>query len=147
MVAHNTAQAGIVVWDVQRGVMVRRLATSDLLVSCLAWSPDGAWLASGTADRSIRLWDTRSWEAQVLGEHSSWVSAVAWSSDSALLASSSTVGEIALWDGRTGARVGELRDDGPYAGMNITGASGITAAQRASLVALGAIDGGVVPGS
>lgn len=125
---------------------MRRLATSDLLVSCLAWDPNGTWLASGTADRSIRLWDTRSWEAQVLGYHSSWVSAVTWCPDRLLLASSSIIGEIALWDGRTGARVGELRDDGPYAGTNITGVTGITAAQRASLVALEAIDGHMVPG-
>jgi WD40 repeat protein/DNA-binding SARP family transcriptional activator len=140
MAAHTITQAGIVVWDVQRGEVLRELATSDLPVNCLAWSSDGKWLASGSADQSIHVWDTGSWEEEVLGYHSSWVSAVVWSPDGTLLVSSSTLGEIALWDGRTGARIGELRDAGPYAGTNIAGATGLTNAQRAALRALGAVE-------
>jgi hypothetical protein len=32
-----------------------------------------------------------------------------------------------------------LRAEGPYAGMNIAGATGISAAQRAALIALGPV--------
>jgi WD40 repeat protein len=141
IMAHNSRLEGIVVWDVQHGTLLRQLTTSGQLVTCLAWAPDGKWLASGIADRGIRLWDTRSWETQVLGYHSSWVSEIAWSADGSLLASCSTLGEILLWDGRSGARIGELRDAGPYAGMNIAGASGFTDAQHQALLALGAVDG------
>ena len=93
----------------------------------------------------IELWDTERWKAQQIGEHASWISAVAWSLDGALLASSGTLGEIVLWDGRTGTRVGELHDAGPYAGMNIAGASGLTDAQHKALGALGAL--GAVEGA
>jgi WD domain, G-beta repeat len=114
-------------------------------ISCLAFSPDGAQLATSSANGKIRLWERVSWIARRIGKHATWVSTVTLSPDGALLASCSTVGEIALWDGRTGAHVGDLHDDGLYVGMNITGASGITENQRAGLVALGAINGAVTP--
>jgi hypothetical protein len=42
--------------------------------------------------------------------------------------------------GGTGKCLHTLRADGPYAGMNITGAIGISAAQKAALKTLGAVD-------
>ena len=131
---------GVVIIDMRSGQYIRTLEHPNSSVSYVAFSPDSSRLASSSSDRVIRLWDIGSWEAQALGYHTSWVSAVAWSADGTLLASSSTLGEIVLWDGRTGARVGELRDAGPYAGMNIAGASGLTDAQHKALIALGAVD-------
>jgi WD40 repeat protein/DNA-binding SARP family transcriptional activator len=131
----------VVILDMRRGQHIRTLEACDNTISCLAFSPDGSRLASGSSGRVIQLWDTERWTAQLIGEHASWISAVAWSLDGAPLASSGTLGEIVLWDGRTGARVGELRDAGPYAGMNIAGASGLTDAQHKALLALGAVEG------
>ena len=46
---------------------------------------------------------------------------------------------IKLWDIATRECLNTLRGDRPYEGMNITGVTDITAAQEATLQALGAI--------
>ena len=58
------------------------------------------------------------------------------------IASSSADGTVRLWDLETGVCEAILEPAGPYVGMNITGVTGITAAQRATLLALGAIEDG-----
>ena len=57
-----------------------------------------------------------------------------------LLASGSYDETIRLWDVQTGECLQLLRSDRPYERMNITGATGLTEAQRASLKTLGAIE-------
>jgi len=47
---------------------------------------------------------------------------------------------IKLWDVRTGECLKTLRSDRLYEGMNIRGAQGLTAAQQATLKALGAVE-------
>ena len=47
---------------------------------------------------------------------------------------------IKLWDVATCTCLRTLRAEGPYAGMNITGMTGISPAQTAALKALGAVE-------
>jgi WD40 repeat protein len=68
------------------------------------------------------------------------VSCIAFSAGGRILASGSADETIRLWDAHTGECLQTLSADGPYAGMNIAGVTGITEAQRAALKALGAIE-------
>lgn len=61
----------------------------------LQFSPDGRWLASGSKDRYIRLWDLEgNREPVILNGHRDEVTAIAFSPDGRLLASGDARGEL-----------------------------------------------------
>jgi WD40 repeat protein len=80
----------------------------------------------------------------VLRGHEHWVWAIAFRPQGNLLASGSVDATIRLWDIQTGLCKATLRPRAPYAGMNITGVTGISEAQKTVLKALGAIEMGSV---
>ena len=47
---------------------------------------------------------------------------------------------VKFWDVASGVCLQILRAPGPYAGMNITGVTGISEAQKVALRALGAVE-------
>jgi hypothetical protein len=103
-------------------------------------------LASGSADQTVRIWNIRTGEClKNFKEHTSWVYSVIFSPDGRTLASGSRDETIKLWDVKTGECLKTLRSERPYEGMNITGVTGLTEAEKATLKALGAVgDGGFV---
>ena len=68
-------------------------------VNSVSYSPDGSQFATGSADRTIKLWDvsTQGNIATLIG-HTGIVNSVAYSSDGILLASASSDNTIRLWD-------------------------------------------------
>jgi WD40 repeat protein len=72
-------------------------------VKCVAYSPDGKFLASACNDKTIRLWDAQTGELlQTLKGHTDSVNAVAFSPDSKQLASGSDDSMVRVWDSNSG---------------------------------------------
>ncbi|CAG8971769.1 hypothetical protein HYALB_00001878 [Hymenoscyphus albidus] len=73
-------------------------------VRSISISSDGRRLASGSGDKTIKLWDTESGAClQTLAGHSDWIRAVAISSNGSRLASGSCDKTAKLWDAKSGA--------------------------------------------
>jgi hypothetical protein len=62
------------------------------------------------------------------------------SADRQVVASGSFDGTVRLWEANTGAVRAVLRAERRYEGLNISGLTGITDAQHAALLALGAVE-------
>ena len=51
------ADAAVKVWDTGTGKLVHTFEGHLAGISTVAWSPDGETIASGSDDKSIRLWN------------------------------------------------------------------------------------------
>ena len=107
------------------GVWIYEVATSRALmllptasrVYSVSFSPDGATLASGSLDGTVRLWAVATGEAiATLEGHTDGVYSVSFSPDGATLASGSLDGTVRLWAVATGEAIATLEGhtDGVY---------------------------------
>ena len=102
----------IYIWSVQTAQLLETLAGHDGPISCLSFGGDAsgaAFLASGSWDKTVRVWDFLSSKAAVdVLQHQSDVTALAFSADGATLAVSTLDGQIALWDAKEAEQIGAI---------------------------------------
>ncbi len=132
----------IFVWEVRSGERLYTLNEPSARINALAWGPTGSVLVSGGSDGMLRWWDLQHGESvRVRKAHQGPIQSLKLSPDGRLLASCGDDDALNVWELESGAHLRTLRRDRPYERLNITGIRGLTEAQRASLRALGAIEG------
>src|SRR5215471_11449232 len=73
-------------------------------VDAVAWSPNGQFIASGSWDGTVQVWDAYSGAVITTYKgHTDNVSALAWSPDGNFIASGSWDGYVRVWDAFTGS--------------------------------------------
>ncbi|RYC79718.1 Vegetative incompatibility protein HET-E-1 [Fusarium oxysporum f. sp. narcissi] len=82
---------------------LQTLEGHDDLVTSVAFSADGQWIASGSMDGTVKIWDTATGACvQTLKGHGAWVNSIVFSADGQQLASGSSDETVKIWDVATG---------------------------------------------
>lgn len=128
-------------WNVASGQVLYALEGHTDRVRSVAFSPDGTLLATGSEDATIKLWTVDGGECvRTLQGHTDRIWSVAFSPDGQTLVSAGEDGTVRLWDVADGKCLKILQSDRPYEGMDISRASGLSEVQKATLLALGAVE-------
>jgi WD40 repeat protein len=98
----SSQPAGILLWDLATNQEKLIQVEQEEMVTLLAWAPDGKTLASGGANKAIRLWDVDQGKLRTtLKGHLGMVTSLAYAPDGSSLATASGDGIIKLWDLKT----------------------------------------------
>ncbi len=103
----------VLVWDIDSGEVVSEWTAHTSTVYGVAYSPDGARLASVGGDGQLIVWDVESGEAifTVEAAHGGGAFDVAYSPDGVVLATVGFDGALRLWDSSDGTALAEVIAD------------------------------------
>lgn len=146
LLASGSQDHTVKLWQPHTGECIQTFTEHDSWVFAVAFSPTmTAWgqqsiLATGSHDHTIKLWDIQSGQClNTLVGHTQLVCSAAFSPDGQYVVSGSQDQSVRVWDIQSGQCLTVLTAR-LYEGMDITGAKGLTTAQRITLQTLGAID-------
>ena len=106
LLTSGCADSTIRVWNSSWSLVWSNTTAHASNVTAVAFSPNGAVLASASLDQTIKLWSTNGWSClKTLTGHTGGVTSVAFSPGGTMLASGSLDQTIKLWDVASGTCV------------------------------------------
>ena len=84
----------VLVWDTETGDVIRQLEGIDVAVKCVAWSPTGDRIATGSQDGSIAVWDAETGELMLRDQNGTRVDSLTWGPSGRVLVSGSADGVV-----------------------------------------------------
>lgn len=128
-------------WDLKQGQSIHHMKDHGAIVLSVGFSADGQSIVSGSFDRTIRIWERQTGTCiQVLTGHSDGIFSVAYAAQGNIVASGGMDETVKVWDTTTGECLHTLQPLRLYEGMNISGVTGLTEAERKNLKILGAAE-------
>ncbi|KAJ3336459.1 hypothetical protein HDU83_009406, partial [Entophlyctis luteolus] len=96
--------------DLTWGPLVSSMSGHTGEVTSVAFNHDGSLIASGSFDKTVRVWNSLSGAlVSELKGHSNWVCSVAFNHDGSFIASGSSDRTVRVWNPLSGALVSELK--------------------------------------
>jgi WD40 repeat protein len=92
------------------GTALRIYRQQQDVISSVAWSPNGRFIATGSWDHTVQVWNAQSGQLiTTYSGHEDIVTAIAWSPDGEYLASASWDQTVQVWEAFTGQHITTYR--------------------------------------
>jgi WD40 repeat protein len=98
LVVAGTNNGALIVWSMDDFEEIAQLRSHKGQVLSLAISSDGSRIVSGSRDRTMRVWDGRTFEQIGICQHDDEINSVTFSPDSTLIASGSDDCTVWIWN-------------------------------------------------
>jgi WD40 repeat protein len=141
LLATGSGDRTIKLWDVQTGQCLKTLYGHQSTVWSVVFYQNGQRLASSGFDGTVKLWDIQTKDClKTLQGHIGELWAIVVTPDEATIISGGQDGTLKLWEIETGECIKTLTAKRCYEGMDITGVTGLSEAQKQNLKFLGAFE-------
>jgi WD40 repeat protein len=114
LVAGGTSSAnrpGLLIYDANSGDVFKNLGENGAQITAVACDPEGKILASGSKDKTIKVWEIKSGSNLLtLRKHKGEILALVFSPDGKNLISGSTDKQVKIWDSKNGRLLKTLED-------------------------------------
>ena len=137
VLASGGADGRVLLWSLSGRRVVVECHRHHAPVRSVDISADGHWVASGSEDHTVRIWDRTTSLHRTLRQHRDWVRAVCFLGDGERVASASEDETTVIWSLKEAQPILWIALPHPYQGTSIREVRGLTQAQRSALLALG----------